>query len=41
MGKYGPEKTPYLNTFYTVQGGNRAVAEAAAAVEVAVILTGF
>ena len=41
MGKYGPEKTPYLNTFYTVQGGKRAVAETAAAVEVAVILTGF
>ena len=41
MGKYGPEKKPYLDTFYTVYGEKRAVADTAAAVEVAVTLTGF
>ena len=38
---YGPEKNPYLDTFYTVYGEKRAVADTAAAVEVAVTLTGF
>ena len=41
MGNYGPEKNPYLDTFYTVYGQKRAVADTAAAVEVAVTLTGF
>ena len=41
MGKYRPEKNPYLDTFYTVYGEKRAVAGTAAAVEVAVTLTGF
>ena len=41
MGKYGPEKKPYLDTFYTLYGEKRAVADTAAAVEVAVTLTGF
>ena len=41
MGNYGPEKNPYFDTFYTVYGEKRAVADTAAAVEVAVTLTGF
>ena len=41
MGKYGPEKNPYLDTFYTVYGEKRTVADTAAAVEVALTLTGF
>ena len=41
MGNYGPEKNPYLDTFYTVYEEKRAVADTAAAVEVAITLTGF
>ena len=41
MGKYGPEKKPYLDTFYTLYGEKQAVADTAAAVELAVTLTGF
>ena len=41
LAKYGPEKNPYLDTFYTVYGEKRAVADTAAAVEVAVTLTDF
>ena len=41
MGKYRPEKNPYLDTFYTVYSEKRVVADTAAAVEVAVTLTGF
>ena len=25
MGKYGPEKTPYLDTFYTVKVGKKII----------------